>query len=113
MSGPVSVFTSKLVTLTEFAITPNDDEALLVWCLKKGTIGFVKGLDSLTQLIEKIVGFLYEKAKIIYNSEQFQNGKGVVVDYATRAKDFIVEHATQIYRSLSTLQRPAGSQVPN
>ncbi len=113
MAGPISFFTSNLVRVTEYSLTPNDNDTNIVWGLKKGTIGVVKGLDALVQLIERVIGFLYEKGKEIYNSDKFQNGKRVVIDHATIAKDYVVDHATRFYQMISALQRPAAIQQPN
>lgn len=106
MAGPVSYFTSKLVSLTEYSLTPKPEDSTIPYALKTATIGVTKGLDYLVRLIEQVVGFLYEKGKQIYNSETFQTGKNFVVDKATIAKDYICEKAGQIYDKLSELQRP-------
>jgi len=113
MNGPVSFFTSNLLTLTEFALSPKEGDSKVVSFLKKGTIIAASSLDQLVRLIETFVSFLFRKAKEISNSEKFQNGKRVVVDYATKAKDFVVEQANRFYQTISALQRPPAVIQPN
>jgi len=110
MSGPVSFFTSNLLTLSEVALKPKDDDGKVVSFLKAGTVIAVSTLDQLVRLIETVVSILFYKAKEIYNSEKFQNGKRVAIDYATQAKDFVVDQATRFYQTISQLQRPTGLQ---
>lgn len=106
-TGPISYLTSNLLLATEFALSPKEDDHKVVSALKTGTIYLVTGFDRLVRLIERLVSFLFTKGKEIYNSETFQNGKKVALEYASRAKDYVFAQATRFYQHVSTFQRPS------
>lgn len=107
MSGPVSFFTSKLATFTEYSLSPAAEDSTIKYGLKTATIAVVNGLDYAVQLIETIVSYIFGKVKELINSEGFQTVKNFTLEKATIAKDFVVDVSSRFYSKISELQRPS------